>query len=100
MTTFREAVMEALDDFYQRSGGDTPDHILIEQWRFETLREANRLEQLSDKDGGVSGELGYMGMQAWPNTRMNASPEVAILLSDDTFWSAMPKAKDFYDRRP
>jgi len=95
MTTFREAVMEALNDFYERADGDTPDHILIEQWRFETLREANRLEQLSDEEGGVSGERGYMGMQAWPNARMNDSAEVAILLSEDTFWSVMPKAEDY-----
>jgi|APHM01.1.fsa_nt_gi hypothetical protein len=101
MSEFREAVMEALDNCYERTGGNTPDHIIIAQTHYERLEKKGKLEEPGDREWRHNpdkvGQWAYLGMTVWPNSHMDHTNEVAILISDEVFWESMPQAKDFYE---
>jgi hypothetical protein len=100
MKSFREEIMDALNDFYEKYDGRSPDHLLVSQKQFEWMQSEKKFEKLAKKDGTESSEYGYMGMHIWGIDTLEADSEpIAVLIEDETFWEKMPQAKDFYGRR-
>lgn len=99
MSTFREEVMDALDRYYGKHDGDTPAHILVSQSHYDWLESEKKLETVV-RDGNKMPQSGFMGMIAWGVETLEPDSEpIAVMVDDETFWSNMPQAKDFYNKK-
>lgn len=95
MSSFREAVMDAMDDFYEQSDGMVPQHIIVSERKYSGLR----VEKLGRGKGETqyyptSGE-GYIGMVLWHSDALDNTPVDALLLTDKMMHSLFSQSKDF-----
>lgn len=78
MSDFRERLLDALNDSYEKYDGDTPDHIIVSESVYADL-SAENVDHFP-----LSGE-GYLGMTLWHSAALDERGKDALLLSDEVF---------------
>lgn len=103
MTRLRELVMDEVDDVYEETDGDTPDHIIVSKENWERMVRDNKFETLrrnAAPNRRTTSTPGYYGMRVWRSGAVDANGKDALLLSEEAFRRIFPRAKDFYRRSP
>lgn len=84
MSELRKMLLEGIDDGYEKSGGQTPDHVILPR----SMKEEVSLEQLGTHReysiNRVKGR-GLLGMQVWFSDSIETRGKYALLVSDDVF---------------
>jgi hypothetical protein len=107
----RVAVMDAMDDFVERSDGSSPDHLLVSRPIWDEMRDSDRFERLRNpaspprrlSQSGLPYDhrYGYFGMRVWPCSMDEEEHDIVLVaepLFSEAFNRVMSQPSDWADQ--